>query len=138
MTDQVSVVIDSAPLLVQALDLSMDVSVSYPEAGQGGVLVIEAAPVVVMAQQNFFADVEMVAIPAAIGGDVQPTAKRTDVASDTVMYRGEAAVGSSETASVWRIARITTDANGDLKEEWANGSASFAFAWADRASLGYQ
>lgn len=59
---------------------------------------------------------------------------RMDVASGTVTYVGKAVPGSSETASVWMLQRITSDANGGLKIEYPNGSAFYNYVWAARTS----
>lgn len=67
-------------------------------------------------------------------------AKRLDMVSSDVFYRGEAQVGSSEDAPVWRIRRVTMVTMGelvDLSEQWADGEAAFVHKWADRASLNY-
>lgn len=62
--------------------------------------------------------------------------KRVDFVTEDLIYRGEAAVGSANSASVWRIRRITFVGD-DVTEEWASGSAAFDKAWTDRATLGY-
>lgn len=62
--------------------------------------------------------------------------KRLDVVTDSLMYRGEAVPGASETAAVWRIRRISIAIDGDISEQWV-GSAAFAYCWSDRASLEY-
>lgn len=64
-------------------------------------------------------------------------AKRTDFATESLIYRGEAAVGSATSASVWRIRRLTLAADDDVTEEWAGGTAEFDKIWDDRASLTY-
>lgn len=66
-----------------------------------------------------------------------PYAKRTDFVGDTVIYKGDAAVGSLDAEPVWRIRKLTIATDGDVKEEWANGSASFNAVWDDRAALTY-
>lgn len=71
------------------------------------------------------------------GAEVATYSKRADFISDSVFYRGEAAPGASESASVWRIARVTIGADGDVTELWAGGSSEFDKAWEDRASLSY-
>jgi hypothetical protein len=67
--------------------------------------------------------------------------RRTDFVGDTVVYRGEAAPGASETSAVWRIKKIEfvtgEDGKQDVNEYWAGGDATFTNAWADRATLGY-
>lgn len=60
-------------------------------------------------------------------------ATRTETVGD-VIYIGEAAIGSSESDSVWRIQRI--DTAGVVETTWAGGGA-FVNAWDDRASLTY-
>ena len=62
--------------------------------------------------------------------------KRTDFVGNTI-YKGEAEPGSSESASVWRIRRLVIASDDDVTELWANGSAEFVHAWADRLSLAY-
>lgn len=64
-------------------------------------------------------------------------AKRVDFIGETVIYRGEAAVGSATSASVWRIRRITIANDGDIVEEWADGNAAFNKTWDDRYTLSY-
>lgn len=63
---------------------------------------------------------------------------RYDVASDTTHYVGSASVANCAPAdAVWRIFRITIDANGGLVIEYANGNANFENIWDNRASLSY-
>lgn len=61
-----------------------------------------------------------------------PYSKRVDFVSDSVTYKGEAAVGSLETDPVWRIRKVIIGTDGDVTEIWANGTASFSHEWADR------
>lgn len=63
--------------------------------------------------------------------------RRIDVISDTVMYKGEATPGTANSAASWRISRITTNAEGDVTEEWAGGTAEFTQVWDNRLSLSY-
>lgn len=63
--------------------------------------------------------------------------KRIDFISDLVLYKGDAPVGSSEAALVWRIRRITIAGDNDVTEVWASGTANFDKAWTDRAILTY-
>ncbi len=60
---------------------------------------------------------------------------RFDGSASPVLYYGEAAPGSSESASVWRIQRIDTSSGVAIK--WAGGSAVYNQAWSSRASLSY-
>ncbi len=75
--------------------------------------------------------------PAGINEDDIVYAKRVDFISDNELYRGEAAVGSTEGSSSWRIRKITIGTDGDVTEVWANGNASFDKAWADRLTYTY-
>lgn len=63
--------------------------------------------------------------------------KRVDFTSDTVLYKAEAAVGSSESAAVWRIRKIVFGNDNDVTETWASGSANFDKVWADRLTYTY-
>jgi hypothetical protein len=63
-------------------------------------------------------------------------AKRVDMVGDTLIYRGEAAVGSAESAPAWRIRRITFVGD-DVAEEWADGTAAFSKSWSGRAGYTY-
>ena len=68
-------------------------------------------------------------------------AKRMDMVSPEVFYKGEAETGSADDAPVWRIRRITMVTLGDLvdlSEQWADGEAAFVHKWTDRLTLTYQ
>jgi len=67
-----------------------------------------------------------------------PYAKRVDFVNDSLIYKGEAPVGSFETDPVWRIHRLVLSPDGDLVETWASGDASFSYSWSDRATYPYQ
>jgi hypothetical protein len=60
------------------------------------------------------------------------TTKRVDVASSTVTYVGDAAVGTLESASGWLIKKITFDVNGNVTSVLVA-----AGVWNDRAGLTY-
>ena len=78
--------------------------------------------------------------PAGAAGsyeDEVPYSKRIDFVSDTLIYRGEAAVGAPESSPSWRIRRIQIGVDGDVTETWANGTALFDQVWTNRASLTY-
>ena len=62
---------------------------------------------------------------------------RLDVASSTIMYLGEAVVGSLTSDSVWKIQRITSDTTGSLYIEFADGNINYDNVWDNRASLSY-
>lgn len=65
------------------------------------------------------------------------TSRRTDFVGTSLLYRGEAVPGAAEAAAIWRIKRIEFMPDGDIAETWASGTAEFAHAWADRATLDY-
>lgn len=70
----------------------------------------------------------------------QPTARRVDEVSSTVTYIGDAAPGSIESASVWRIQKITFGSGateGDITIEWADGDLLFDNDWSQRLTLSY-
>jgi hypothetical protein len=71
------------------------------------------------------------------GGDVPSYSARVDFVSDSLLYRGEALPGASESAPLWRVRRIELGADGDVVEKWAGGSAEFMFRWSDRLTLEY-
>lgn len=71
-------------------------------------------------------------------GEDMPFAKRVDFVSDTLIYKGEAEVGSYDIDPVWRIHRIVLGADDDVTETWANGTSSFSHSWIDRATYPYQ
>jgi hypothetical protein len=60
-----------------------------------------------------------------------------DFITDNELYKGEAAVGSSETSSVWRIHRMVIGADGDVSETWASGVSTYTFKWSDRLTYTY-
>lgn len=64
-------------------------------------------------------------------------AKRVDVVSNTVTYKGQAAAGSTDSAASWRISRVTTTTDGDIVQEWAAGVSAFENVWDDRLTLVY-
>jgi hypothetical protein len=67
-----------------------------------------------------------------------PYAKRVDFVTDSLIYKGEAPVGSYDSDPVWRIHRLVLSADGDLVETWASGDASFSYSWTDRSTYPYQ
>jgi hypothetical protein len=66
-----------------------------------------------------------------------PYAKRVDFITDNELYKGEAAVGSLETSSVWRIHKLVIGADGDVSETWASGVSTYTFKWSDRLIYTY-
>lgn len=76
--------------------------------------------------------------PIIISEDDMPYARRTDFVGDTIIYIGEAAVGSADASAVWRIRRLTlTLPDSDVTEEWADGNSQFDNVWNNRAGLTY-
>lgn len=67
-----------------------------------------------------------------------PYAKRVDFVNDSLIYKGEAPVGSLESDPVWRLHRLVLSNDGDLVETWASGDSSFSYSWTDRATYPYQ
>ncbi len=63
--------------------------------------------------------------------------KRVDFISENQMYKGEAAVGSSESSALWRIRKIDIGVDGDVTQTWANGNSNFTNRWIDRLTLTY-
>jgi hypothetical protein len=75
--------------------------------------------------------------PAGVTEDDIMYAKRTDIVTDTLIYRGEATVGSLEVDPVWRIRKVLIGIDGDVSETWALGTANFTNSWSDRLTLIY-
>lgn len=75
--------------------------------------------------------------PPGVVEDEMTYAKRTDFVTETLLYKGEAAVGSVEGDAVWRIRRIVLGVDDDVTETWAGGNASFDKVWTNRAGLTY-
>lgn len=78
--------------------------------------------------------VEMIAQEASVGVKY---AKQLDKISETQTYFAEAEPGTLKSASLWRIQLITTQTDGDLSIEWADGVATFTKVWDDRATYSY-
>lgn len=64
-------------------------------------------------------------------------AKRYDSVDSTTSYLGNAAVGSSESSSVWQVQKLVFGVDGDVTITWADGDALFNNSWTNRASLSY-
>lgn len=76
--------------------------------------------------------------PPGISEEEIMYSKRIDFISDYEIYKGDASVGSSESAGVWRIRKIIiSNVDSDVTELWASGNANFDKVWADRLSLIY-
>lgn len=63
--------------------------------------------------------------------------KRIDFVGENTIYRGEAPVGSLETAPVWRIRLVTIAGDNDVSEQWAEGTAQFDKVWVSRLAYNY-
>lgn len=74
---------------------------------------------------------------AAVGDDDMAYSKRVDFVGETVIYRGEAPVGSAENSAVWRIRKILIAVDGDVTETWADGVSSFTKTWDLRTTYNY-
>ncbi len=89
-----------------------------------------------MTLRNAFGDLATEATLQSLAGAVaEKPACRVDQASATLMYVGEAAPGSAESAGVWAISRVDLSSGVDLR--WAGGTSARSHAWTDRASLTY-
>lgn len=59
-------------------------------------------------------------------------------ANGNLQYEGRAGLNASTSSAVWRIRRLSYDANGNLTAvEWADGDNEFNNVWSDRESLSY-
>lgn len=75
--------------------------------------------------------------PPGLSEEEMVYAKRTDFVGDDIVYRGEAPVGTLNSAAAWRIRKITIASDSDIIEEWADGSPLFTNIWNNRLSLFY-
>jgi hypothetical protein len=73
--------------------------------------------------------------PIVSFGSSEVYTTRVDKPSDTIIYVGDAEVGSDESDAVWRIQKI--DKTNPLSIKFADGNASFDNVWTNRASLTY-
>jgi hypothetical protein len=74
---------------------------------------------------------------SVVAGGSSPSiyAKKVDD-NGSVIYVGEAAVGSSGSSSVWRIQKITLTGS-DLDIQWSDGNTDFTKSWDNRATYTY-
>jgi hypothetical protein len=75
--------------------------------------------------------------PGVSGEEDVPYSKRIDFVTENELYKGEAAVGSAETSTSWRIKKIVIAGDGDVAETWAGGTAQFDKTWSLRANYTY-
>ena len=66
---------------------------------------------------------------------VSLTSRTDSTSTANVIYVGEAAIGSSESGSVWRVAAVTIN-SGIMSYKYAN-NGYFTSSWANRTSLSY-
>ena len=66
-----------------------------------------------------------------------PFAKRIDFVGSTIIYKGEAAVGSLETDPVWRVRKLILAPDDDVIEVWAEGVSTYTHTWSDRLTFTY-
>jgi len=74
---------------------------------------------------------------AGINEEDMAYSKRIDFITDNELYKGEALVGSLESAPVWRIRKITIAIDSDIAEVWASGTSDFDKVWSDRLTYVY-
>ena len=73
--------------------------------------------------------------PSGVYG-ISTYATRVDVVSDTLIYRGEAATGSTDGSLVWRISKIQISGN-SFTVTWADGNSNFDNSWTNRSTYTY-
>jgi hypothetical protein len=78
-------------------------------------------------------------IAQAAAGIGNTLTRKSEVVSDTVIYRGEAAAGSAESSAVWRIRKITVTygSQTSIFSAWAGGDDGFTHSWTNRATYTY-
>jgi hypothetical protein len=68
--------------------------------------------------------------------------KRVDFYSSSpttgdIIFKGWADVGTVNSTSIWRIAKLTINTDGDVTEQYADGNNNFDNIWDNRAILTY-
>lgn len=117
---------------------SNTVELILEQAEQGNVLIDGANTIIVVEspkKETVLAG--MVGPRGESAEDADVYSKRVDFITDSILYRGEAAVGSTEGSAVWRIRKITLGVDGDVTEIWASGNSNFDKQWTLRASYSY-
>ena len=72
------------------------------------------------------------------GGDSEVTyATRVDFVDATTMYKGEAAVGTTDNQALWRIAKYVFGSDSDVTVTWASGNDAFDKVWDNRTGYSY-
>lgn len=65
-------------------------------------------------------------------------AKKMEYSGTNVIYIGEAQPGSATSSAVWRIKKLTYNAQNMVTDiQWAGGNAKFDKIWNNRASYTY-
>lgn len=62
---------------------------------------------------------------------------RVDAISSTDTLIGKAEIGSSESATVWRIMKVVDDGFGHVSVKYSNGVTAFNCSWTDRLTYSY-
>lgn len=70
------------------------------------------------------------------GSNISNYAVRIDQVDASTIYRGEAAPGSAEGSSSWRLQKVVISGE-DITITWAGGNANFNKIWTDRLSYSY-
>lgn len=134
--------VDDVSLRV-ALDTENDINVTAAESLviNGGVQEVNLKTTIQPIEINLTLEGVGAQGPQGVPGvseDDTMYAKRTDFVGDTLIYKGEALPGTSEASPAWRIRRFTLGADGDVSEEWAEGTDEFTHVWTDRLTYTYQ
>ena len=126
----VSEVVEVSQVQARVVEVDVVPSAASYEVVAEQVVVVETAPSVQ------FIEVEVgIQVPPGTGIEME-YAKRVDFVDSDIIYKGEAAPGSTEDAQSWRIKKITFVGE-DIKEEWAEGTAEFNKVWSSRESYNY-
>jgi hypothetical protein len=136
----VSDILVETELVVEVIEVSVDEATVVETPGTAVEIVVSPTELVVDDTSATVVEVvESGPQTFILPEEAEMYAKRVDFNADqTIIYRGEASPGSSESVAVWRIRRLTfTGAEGDVTEEWANGAALFDQVWDDHLILSY-
>jgi hypothetical protein len=103
------------------------------------IITLEKETSVVLENMNNTIVVAGLVGPVTTQGDMEQAvySTRIDFITDEQLYKGEAAPGTSEAASLWRIRRVDIGVDGDVTEKWASGDANFNKIWSSRLSYSY-
>lgn len=70
-------------------------------------------------------------------GQEMAQARRTDFVTESLIYKGWAVCGASESNPVWRIQRIVIASDDDTQETWADGNSAYDNVWNNRGTYTY-